>query len=81
MSQTFEMYPTEGPVGTPIEVRVKGLGWRTLDSTWVVNWDNQEVGWVSASRTRGSAVADSAPAVPSAIIRSSFIPAIWAMAI
>ena len=57
VGQTFEMHPTEGPVGTPIEIRVKGLGWRTLESTWVVNWDNQEVGWVSATDTRGSAVA------------------------
>ena len=57
VSQTFEMHPTEGPVGTPIEIRVKGLGWRTLDSTWVVNWDNQEVGWVSAAGTRGTSVA------------------------
>jgi hypothetical protein len=55
--QTFEMQPSEGPVGTPIELRVKGLGWRTMDSTWVVNWDNQEVGFVSATSTRGSAVA------------------------
>jgi hypothetical protein len=57
VSQTFEMYPTQGPVGTPIEVRVKGLGWRTMESTWVVNWDNQEAGWVSATDTRGSATA------------------------
>jgi hypothetical protein len=57
VGQTFEMHPTEGPVGTPIEIRVKGLGWRTLESTWVVNWDNREVGWVSATDTRGSSVA------------------------
>lgn len=57
VSQTFEMRPTEGPVGTPIEIRVKGLGWRTLESTWVVNWDNHEVGWVSAADTRGTSVA------------------------
>ena len=57
VTQTFELYPAEGPVGTPIELRVKGLGWRTMDSTWVINWDNQEVGWVSATDTRGSAVA------------------------
>lgn len=57
VSQTFEMHPSEGPVGTPIEIRAKGLGWRTLESTWVVNWDNHEVGWVSAVDTRGTAVA------------------------
>ena len=57
VTQAFELHPPEGPVGTPIELRVKGLGWRTMDSTWVINWDNQEVGWVSATDTRGSAVA------------------------
>ena len=57
VGQMFEMHPTEGPVGTPIEIRVKGLGWRTMESTWVVNWDNQEIGWVSATDTRGSATA------------------------
>jgi hypothetical protein len=44
-------------VGTPIELKVTGLGWRTMESTWVVNWDNQELGFVSAAGTRGSAVA------------------------
>jgi hypothetical protein len=57
VGQTFEIHPAEGPVGTPIELRVTGLGWRTLESTWVVNWDNQEIGWVSATSTRGTAVA------------------------
>ena len=32
VTQTFEMHPTEGPVGTPIELRVTGLGWRTMES-------------------------------------------------
>jgi hypothetical protein len=54
--QSFEMTPAAGPVGTPIEIRVKGLGWRTMESSWVVNWDNNLVGFVSAG-TRGSAVA------------------------
>jgi hypothetical protein len=57
LGQTFEMHPAQGPVGTMIELRVTGLGWRTMESTWVVNWDNQEVGFVSATSTRGTAVA------------------------
>ena len=57
VTQTFELTPTSGPVGTLIELTVKGLGWRTMESTWVVNWDNHEVGWVSAASTHGSAVA------------------------
>jgi hypothetical protein len=57
VTQSFELSPTSGPIGTPIELRVKGLGWRTMESTWVVNWDNGLVGFVSAASTRGSAVA------------------------
>jgi hypothetical protein len=40
-----------------VELRVKGLGWRTMESTWVVNWDNNLVGFISAASTKGSAVA------------------------
>ena len=57
VTQTFEMRPSEGPIGTPIELRVTGFGWRTMESTWVVNWDNHDVGYVSATDTRGTAVA------------------------
>ena len=57
VTQSFEMSPLSGPVGTPIEVRVKGLGWRTMESTWAINWDNNSIGWVSAASTKGSAVA------------------------
>jgi hypothetical protein len=57
VTQTFTLTPGSGPVGTPIELKVTGLGWRTMESTWVVNWDNHELGFVSAASTRGSAVA------------------------
>src|SRR5215510_10513650 len=57
VTQSFEMKPASGPVGTPIELTVKGLGWRTMESTWVVNWDNNLVGFVSAASSKGSAVA------------------------
>jgi hypothetical protein len=57
VTQTFALTPAAGPVGTPIELKVTGLGWRTMESTWVVNWDNQDLGFVSAAGTRGSAVA------------------------
>ncbi len=57
VKQSFEMSPLSGPVGTPIEVRVKGLGWRTMESTWSANWDNNEIGFISAASTRGTAVA------------------------
>jgi hypothetical protein len=57
VTQTFAMTPRSGPAGTPIELKVTGLGWRTMESTWVVNWDNRDLGFVSAAGTRGSATA------------------------
>ena len=57
VTQSFELTPASGPLGTPIELKVKGLGWRTMESTWVVNWDNNLIGFVSAASTKGSAVA------------------------
>jgi hypothetical protein len=55
--QSFEMVPASGPVGTPIEIRATGLGWRNMESIWVVNWDNHEVGWLSAIDSKGTATA------------------------
>jgi hypothetical protein len=57
VTQSFELSPTSGPIGTLVELRVTGLGWRTMESTWVVNWDNNLIGFVSAAGTKGSAVA------------------------
>ena len=57
VTQTFAMTPSSGAVGTAIELKVTGLGWRTMESTWVVNWDNQELGFISAADTHGSAIA------------------------
>jgi hypothetical protein len=57
LTASFAMNPAEGPVGTLIELQGQGLGWRTMESTWVLNWDNQEVGWISAVDTRGTTVA------------------------
>ena len=70
VTQSFEMTPASGPVGTPIELKVKGLGWRTMESTWVVNWDNSLIGFISAAGTKGSAVARfraAGPAGPHAV--------------
>jgi hypothetical protein len=57
VTQAFEITPKSGPVGTEIQIRGTGLGWRTMESTWVVNWDNSNAGWISAVTTPGTAVA------------------------
>lgn len=47
--------PVSGPVGTPITVDVKGIGWRPLENSWTLLYDNHFTGWISAVTTAGSA--------------------------
>jgi hypothetical protein len=49
--------PTEGALGTPIIIRVTGLGWRTYESTIAVRYDNSYTGIMTAVTTRGTATA------------------------
>ncbi|MBI2938793.1 MAG: hypothetical protein HYY04_00010 [Chloroflexi bacterium] len=53
----FTMTPQEGPLGTLITVKAKGIGWKAWESTWAVNYDNKYAGFISAVTTRGSATA------------------------
>jgi hypothetical protein len=46
---------TSGPIGTPIEVEVLGIGWRELEGSWVLLYDNRYTGFMSAVTTSGSA--------------------------
>lgn len=55
IDMTVEMSPKSGPVGTPINVEVKGIGYRDLERSWNVLYDNNFTGWASAVTTHGSA--------------------------
>jgi hypothetical protein len=44
-----------GPIGTPIEIEVQGIGWRDLEGSWVVLYDNKFTGFISAVTTGGTA--------------------------
>jgi len=50
-----EISPKSGPVGTPITVEVKGIGWRSLVNSWDLLYDNNFTGWISSVTTHGSA--------------------------
>ena len=55
LDMTVEISPKSGPVGTPINVDVKGIGYRSLYNSWDVIYDNNFTGWISAVTTKGSA--------------------------
>ena len=47
--------PTSGPLGTPITVEVKGIGWQSYQNSFQLDWDNGYTGWVSSITTDGYA--------------------------
>ncbi len=47
--------PTSGPLGTPITVEVKGVGWQSYQNSFQLSWDNAYTGWVSSITTDGYA--------------------------
>jgi hypothetical protein len=47
--------PRTGPLGTPITITATGIGWRPLENSWVVIYDNKFTGWLSAVTTNGAA--------------------------
>lgn len=55
IERTFELTPREGSVGTPIKVRVTGLGSSAYTSTGAIRYDNTYMGFVSATTTHGTA--------------------------
>src|SRR5215467_8607107 len=44
-----------GPIGSPIEIEVQGIGWRELEGSWVFIYDNKFTGFMSVITTGGSA--------------------------
>jgi hypothetical protein len=55
LDMTVNLSPENGPVGTPITVAVKGIGWRPLENSWMLLYDNNFTGWISAVTTAGAA--------------------------
>ncbi len=47
--------PTSGPVGTPITIEVKGIGYQSYQNSFQLTYDNKYTGWVSSIKTDGYA--------------------------
>ena len=54
---TITITPEEGPIGTPIELRVVGVDLHVNLNTWHILYDNRYLGFASAVTTGGVAVA------------------------
>ena len=49
--------PESGPIGTPITIKVTGLGWTQFTNTMAVRYDNLPTGIITAVTTRGTTIA------------------------
>lgn len=57
VTPVWSMTPTEGPIGTPIELKIIGIDIRTTMNTWHLLWDNHYFGMVTGVTTRGIGIA------------------------
>jgi hypothetical protein len=57
LEPTVTITPESGPPGTPITIRMEGIGWDNLENSWLVTYDNQFTGLLSAVTTNGIATA------------------------
>src|ERR1700737_2365788 len=55
IDMTVEISPKSGPVGTPITVEAKGIGWGSLVNSGAALHQNNFTGWISSVTTHGSA--------------------------
>jgi hypothetical protein len=47
---------TSGPVGTPVSIHLKGVGWTEYDNIYVVTYDNAYMGYVCGFNSQGDVV-------------------------
>ena len=54
IDMSVDVSPRSGPLGTPITIDVKGIGYRSLEMSFNLLYDNRWTGWISAVTTHGS---------------------------
>jgi hypothetical protein len=55
IDMTVRLLADHGAVGSPIEIEAKGIGWRELQDSWMLLYDNKYTGWMSSITTHGTA--------------------------
>jgi hypothetical protein len=55
LEMSAKLATDRGPLGTPIAIEVQGIGWRELEGSWVLLYDNKFTGFLSAVTTGGTA--------------------------
>ena len=53
--------PTSGPVGTPVTIHLKGVGWTEYDNIYIGTYDNAYMGYACGFNSQGDVVIISKP--------------------
>ena len=53
MTSIVSISPTSGPVGTPIAIHLKGVGWTEYDNIYIANYDNAYMGYACGFNSQG----------------------------
>jgi hypothetical protein len=48
--------PASGPAGTPVTIRLKGVGWTEYDNIYVATYDNAYMGYACGFNSQGDVV-------------------------
>jgi hypothetical protein len=48
--------PTSGPVGTPVTIHLKGVGWTEYDNIYIATYDNAYMGYACGFNSQGDVV-------------------------
>ncbi len=75
IDRQISVSPSSGPIGTPITIKVSGLGSLPYTSTVAVLYDNHYAGFISATTTRGSAQVEIRAAGPVGVRAIEVAPA------
>ena len=55
LDMTVKVAQDSGPIGSSIAVEVQGIGWRELEDSWLLLYDNKFTGFMSVVTTGGTA--------------------------
>src|SRR5205823_13233860 len=50
------MTPASGPVGTPVTIHLKGVGWTEYDNIYVATYDNAYMGYACGFNSHGDVI-------------------------
>ena len=69
--------PASGPVGTPVTIHLKGVGWTDFDNIYIATYDNAYMGYACGFNSQGDVVVNFTAAGSPGVHLIDFYPGIY----